>query len=137
MRKEWENGLRSLKAGSKGSGSFFFEIQHEPLITVGGASFLSDALEAAGFRNVFRDLGSGYPKVSMESVVRARPDWIFVLGHEQGEEELLRSRKDWARFGPIPAVEKGRIVVLPGDDYARCSLRLLNALKQLKLRHGH
>jgi len=129
LRLEWERELKSLRTGQAVKKSFFLEIQHVPLITAGGSSFLSEAFEAAGYRNVFRESGAGYPKVSTESVIRAAPDRIFVLGHEQGELELSQSRKDWERFGK-------RIEVLPGDDFARCSLRLLNALKRLKSQHG-
>ena len=68
--------------------------------------------------------------------MKANPDFVFVLGHEQGADELDRSRREWGRFTQLRAVSQGQIEVLSGDDFARCSLRLLNALKRLRSRHG-
>jgi iron complex transport system substrate-binding protein len=136
VRKNWDQELSKIRAKTGRTLSYFFEVQHEPLIAVGGESFISNALSAVGFRNIFEDLRSGYPKVSTESVVKANPDFVFVLGHEQGPDELDRSRREWGRFTQLRAVSQGQIEVLSGDDFARCSLRLLNALKRLRSRHG-
>ena len=136
IQKTWEQELSKLQSQKSQRATYFFEVQHEPLIAVGGESFITDALKSVGFTNIFENLRSGYPKVSQESVVKANPDFIFLLGHEQGAEEIERSRRDWGRFSQLKAVKKGQVEVLSGDDFARCSLRLLNALKRLRSGHG-
>ncbi|MBU6153624.1 MAG: hypothetical protein KGP28_04915, partial [Bdellovibrionales bacterium] len=113
----------------------FIEIQHRPLITVGGDSYLSEALESVGLKNVFSSLRAGYPKVSIESVLSADPERILIMDHAGDPEELHESRKDWSRFQTLSAVRNRRVELISGDDFARCSLRLLNALKALRSRH--
>ncbi len=149
-RERWEKTLQETLAqagpagasGPNGSAaiknnrSYLIEIQAEPLITAGKQSILTEALGAAGFRNVFDDLDSGYPKVSIEAVLRRNPEWIFVLTHGGEEATLAVAKKRWARFRALRAVRAGRVVALSGDDFARCSLRLLNALKQLNSGHA-
>jgi ABC-type Fe3+-hydroxamate transport system substrate-binding protein len=136
VRKKWDQDLALLQSQKGPQWTYFFEVQHEPLIGVGGDSFITDALTTVGYANIFKDLRSGYPKVSTESVVKANPDFVFLLGHEQGAEELERARQGWRRFNELKAVKTSRVQVLSGDDFARCSLRLLNALKRLKSGHG-
>lgn len=135
----WKKAFYDLGAKRKSRIRYFLEVQHAPLIAVGGGSFITEALARVGFDNVMGDLQSGYPKVSLESVIARRPEAIFVLDHGKGGSDFESARTDWARFPSVPAVSKGRIEILPGDDFARCSLRLLIALKRLNSSHedGH
>jgi ABC-type Fe3+-hydroxamate transport system substrate-binding protein len=134
-KARWKNLREALRNSRLAPKRVFIEVQHRPLIAVGGESFLSEALEVVGYRNVFSDVKSGYPKVSMESVLKADPEWILILDHAGDSSEVMDSKRDWTRFQTISAVRSGRIKLLPGDDFARCSLRLLNALKGLRSMH--
>ncbi len=134
-RNRWK-GLRKTLGKNTGTKTrVFIEIQHRPLITVGGDSYLNDALESVGLKNVFSSVRAGYPKVSIESVLSADPERILILDHAEAPVELAESKKDWTRFQTLSAVRSGRIEMISGDDFARCSLRLLNALKGLRSRH--
>jgi iron complex transport system substrate-binding protein len=136
-QEKWRRLKRGIRRGAGPWRKVFIEIQHEPLITVGAGSFLADALREAGYESVFSDLADGYPKVSIESVARRNPEWIFVLGHDSQDQGAFRkSREAWTRVAGLSAVKKGRIHLLPGDDFARCSLRLLIALKRLNSLHA-
>lgn len=134
-KDRWSALWGELKKSRKSERKVFIEVQHTPLISVGGGSFLSEALALVGYSNVFSDLSSGYPKVSMESVIRTQPDLILILDHAGESSALAESKRDWARFSTLPAVRNAGIHALPGDDFARCSLRLLNALKGLRSMH--
>jgi len=133
--QKWRDGLAALQKPKAAPVKVFIEIQHVPLITVGGASFLTEALERVGYHNVFSQLESGYPKVSIEAVIKADPDRVFILDHAGSDAELDRSIADWNRFKSLSAVRTRRVTAISGDDFARCSLRLLNALKGLRSSH--
>jgi iron complex transport system substrate-binding protein len=134
-RERWSKAWGELDKNRKPEKKIFIEVQHAPLISVGGGSFLSEALALVGYSNIFSSLSSGYPKVSTESVIRARPELILILDHAGESSGIAESKRDWARFSSLPAVRNGGIHALPGDEFARCSLRLLNALKGLRSRH--
>ncbi|MBC7396437.1 MAG: ABC transporter substrate-binding protein [Bdellovibrionales bacterium] len=129
---EWTKELDALKKSKKGPlQRLFIEVQHQPLVTVGGPSFLTDAFSAIGYENVFRELSQGYPKVSKEAVLKASPDAIFILDLTGVKEDFERAQNDWQNFKTLKAVKNRQIRLIPGDEFARCSLRLLKALKAL------
>ena len=82
-QRKWEAGVNSLllrqKSRSFAKKRIFLEIQHLPLITVGGESFLNEAFNLMGEQNVFQDLKQAYPKVSKEAVLKKNPDVIYIL----------------------------------------------------------
>jgi iron complex transport system substrate-binding protein len=127
----WSTGLRGLAGPKKSKRTVLIEVQHEPLITVGGGSFLDEAYTAIGLMNVYRDHREGYPRISRESVLEADPDEIHILDLRGREREFEASRRSWARFPGMKAVRNGRIIRLKGEDFARCTPRLLRALKGL------
>jgi iron complex transport system substrate-binding protein len=124
-------GIKEFESRKKRGRRVFIEIQHEPLITVGGDSFLDEAYRAVGFLNVFADQSEGYPRVSREAVLKADPDEIHILDLRGREKEFEESRRSWIRFPKMKAVRERRIIRLPGEDFARCTPRLLRALKGL------
>jgi iron complex transport system substrate-binding protein len=135
--EKWRRLKKGIRRGVGPYRKVFIEIQHEPMITVGSGSFLAEALRESGFESVFSDVPDGYPKVTLESVIRRNPDWIFILKHgSENPEEGSRARDSWSRLSEIAAVKNQRIRELSGDDFARCSLRLLIALKRLNSFHA-
>jgi iron complex transport system substrate-binding protein len=127
----WLEGVREFSARKSRSRSVFIEVQHDPLVTVGAGSFLDEAFGAVGLLNVFHDHREGYPRVSREAVLKADPEEIHILDLRGREREFEESRKSWARFPTLKAVRGGRILRLRGEDFARCTPRLLRALKGL------
>jgi len=127
--KKWSDGVAALKRPSGHSPEqIFVQVQGSPIVTIGGTSFLSEALQAVGDHNLFSDLKEPYPKVSREAVLKRNPDRIWIVD-ESGS--AARIRDGWKKFSSLKAVAQGRIEILSADDFARCSLRLLNALKRL------
>lgn len=107
------------------------------LYSIGGASFLSELLDAAGGANVFADVRQPYPKVNKESLLERKPDVVLEL--RAGEELSAAARRkllaDWQALGSLPAVRDGRIHVLtddflliPGPRVARTAARLAGVL---------
>jgi iron complex transport system substrate-binding protein len=88
------------------------------LFTIGGDSFLDEALRLAGGVNVFHDVAHPFPEVSRESLVARRPEVILEL--EAGAHFSPRQRRqlidDWRPLAALPAVRDGRIDVLTDAD---------------------
>ena len=70
--------LAALQAGvaRRPPVSVFYQVWDFPLMTVGGAHWISDALALCGARNVFADLTAATPVVSREAVLRRAPQLI-------------------------------------------------------------
>ena len=120
---EWRRGLAALKPRARVK-RVFFEIQYQPLITVGHESFMNEAFEKIGYENIFSDLPLAYPKISKEAVLEKNPEEVLVFEMVKDQADLEKINETW---------KKSKVRVLSGDRFARCSLRLLTALKELEL----
>jgi iron complex transport system substrate-binding protein len=97
----FERELRELReqpdSRGRGQGSpgarqplrVFYEIWHQPLLTVNGAHMISDAIALCGGVNVFSHLPVLTPAVTLEAVLAARPHIILGGGSANGEAEFL------------------------------------------------
>lgn len=90
----------------------------QPLIVIGGGSFLSQLVTIAGGRNVYDSLAAPSPTVTLEDVVRRNPDAVLV-----GPERSANIRND-ARWRVVPAVRRGRILVIDTNVTLRPAVRL-------------
>lgn len=77
---EFERGIAALAARYRARASVrvFYEIWHEPLMTVNGRHMISDVIALCGGINVFASAPVLTPVVALESVLGARPQ--VVLG---------------------------------------------------------
>ena len=115
----------------------FCPIWAEPLMTIHGDTFMSDALDLAGAQNVFADrarryplaadLGKAtplpkekigerdtrYPRVTLEEVIARAPEIVLLP-----DEPHPFSKDDAKRFEAldIPAAHAHKIVQMPGKD---------------------
>ncbi|MCC7519187.1 MAG: ABC transporter substrate-binding protein [Verrucomicrobiae bacterium] len=87
------------------------------MMSVGGASFLSEMLDAAGGDNVFVDQPQPYFTPSREAILVARPDVILELrpGENLSVTERAAVLDDWKREASVPAVAHGKIAVFTED----------------------
>lgn len=63
----------------------------DPLLTVGGLSYLNDIMRVAGCENVFRQDNRSYFQTDPEHVLAAHPDLIFLLIMDKRKPEFLHS----------------------------------------------
>ena len=106
----------------------FYEVWHDPLMTAGGGSFISELIELAGGNSLFHDVEREYFQVSFEEVVARRPE--VILGAEiqggMGDLDTLTEQPGWR---DLPAVKEGRIFAIDGDIVSRPGPRLGQALR--------
>jgi iron complex transport system substrate-binding protein len=126
LSKRWKSEVAALAASAKKkkSARLFLEVQHSPLVTIGGDSFLNDAFSLVGYENIFKSLSQSYPKVSKESVLKENPEVVFILDLTGNPKDFEPARLDWEKYGKHPKI-------VSGDDFARCSFLLLKGLRSL------
>ena len=107
--------------------SVFYQIWHQPLMTVNGKQVISTVIELCGGRNVFAGLKPLVPNVSLEAVLAADPEAIVTASERPATEAL----SDWSAWKQLRAVRNGNLVVLPPDDISRPTPRLLNGARRL------
>ncbi len=110
----------------------FYEIWHQPLLTVNGAHMISDVITLCGGVNVFADVPMLTPAVSLESVLAARPNMVLGGGSANGESDF---RARWARM-PLPALRVVAAHYIPPDSIQRQSPRILDGIRAICARLG-
>lgn len=98
---------------------------NEPLITVGGTSFINDLITRAGGRSISSDEKNDYPQYSLESAVAKQPEVIFL---QSGEPDLPE------RLKQTPAARAGRVYQLDSDLLLRPGPRIVDGLEQMASR---
>ncbi|MDQ6971482.1 MAG: helical backbone metal receptor [Mariprofundaceae bacterium] len=103
----------------------YYEIWHDPLMAAGGASLISNVLDELGLVNVFADVQMEGPRVSVESVLLARPDIIML----SSETDIAARKAFWHRwFGE----NTPRFVIADADLLHRPGPRLIEGMAALQ-----
>jgi iron complex transport system substrate-binding protein len=120
-------GIRRRHAG-RPDVRVFYEIWHEPLITLNGQHLVSDVIALCGGVNVFADAAPLVPYVGIEAVIAADPEVIIAGSSAQGGAD---ARAAWRAWPAITAVREGRVYRIHPDLMQRHSLRILEGAKLL------
>jgi iron complex transport system substrate-binding protein len=118
------DGLRRSYAGKKRV-TVFFQIWDRPLMTVGRAQMISDALDLCGGQNIFDDLSQAAPTVGREAVLARRPDVVMTAG---GNGDSLDA---WAHAASLPAARNGNVMVIDAPTLALPSPSILPSVRTL------
>lgn len=108
----------------------FFIIWHNPLITAGRDSFISDLIEKAGGKNIFDDL-TGYPSINLEIVLERNPQFIIAPGHGKAADSSFQWVNSETRMKETDALKNGRVYEINADLVNRPGPRLVEGLEQL------
>ncbi|MFN8573827.1 MAG: helical backbone metal receptor [Gemmatimonadaceae bacterium] len=96
-----------------------------PLLTIGGGSFLTELVSIAGADNVFADLPAPSPQISFEELVRRNPDAIL------GGPKTFQALRDDPRWKALPAVRDGHLLLMDTVLVAKPAVRLGEAAVSL------
>ena len=108
------------------------QVGESPLVVVGGKSYLSEALEWVGARNIFSDLPSAYPRPSFETLLQRDPDAILILALGNDPGYFVKMQHAWNEHPKLKAVKSNAVQLLQADELLRPSLRLLEGLGRLE-----
>lgn len=106
----------------------FYQIWKEPLMTIGGKQIISDVVRLCGGENVFAQLETLAPTVTVEAVIAANPEAIVASGMNAARPEWL---DDWKRWTSITAVARDNLFFVPPELIQRHTPRLLDGAERL------
>lgn len=98
---------------------------------VGGGTFLSECLAAAGGENVLAER-EGWPTLSLEGVLSLAPDVVLELVNQDAPDPAALEARlaDWARYPELPAVAQGRVRAVTGSELLIPGPRLTAVLEK-------
>lgn len=108
--------------------SVFYQIWHQPLMTINGEHLISAAIGLCGGRNIFAGMQPLSTEVSLEAVLDADPQAIIASGMGEARPEWL---DQWRRWPWLQAVEKGHLFFIPPALIQRHSPRILEGTARL------
>ena len=103
-------------------------VQPEPLMVAGSGTAIHDVLTLLGLRNIAADARSGYPRYSLEEVIRQAPDIIFI-GRGHGDMKA-QSRRLLKRLQSLEAIRQGRVYYI-GDALFRMGPRITLGIAEI------
>jgi iron complex transport system substrate-binding protein len=118
------------QAGSKYRGmTYYWELSNDPYYSATSATFIGHVLDMFGLKNIAdaasKPADGGYPELSEEYIVTARPQLIFLADNQPADggqtPAIVARRPGWA---DIPAVADHAIFGLNDDIASRWGPRL-------------
>lgn len=128
--RHFRQRLAELRANYSGKAPVrvFYEVWNQPLMTVGGPQVISDVIRLCGGENVFGQLRTMAPAISIEAVLAANPEAIIAAGMGDARPEWL---DDWKKWPRLAAVARGNFFHLHPDLMHRHTPRLLDGVERL------
>lgn len=109
--------------------SVYYDAWWQPPITIGRGSYLDSLITLAGGRNVFGDLQSPSPQVSLEAIAAREPEIILYPVHRGVEGRApVSERPGWHI---LEAVRSGRVRVFDGELVVRLGPKVAAAVREL------
>jgi iron complex transport system substrate-binding protein len=124
--------LERVKAKVRGlkKPSVFLQINLRPIVTVNKNTCHNDLITLAGGINIAKNEPITYPRISIEELIRKRPDIIIISSMQRGGE-FKEARKEWMNWTLIPAVKNNRVHLIKSDIIDRPSPRIIEGLEAL------
>lgn len=78
----------------------YLEIWHDPIMSVGGDSFVDDMIKTAGGINITHELKRSFSKIDPEYVIYRNPD-VIILAYMKPGQWIKNSRIGWGRVDAV------------------------------------
>jgi iron complex transport system substrate-binding protein len=108
----------------------FLQINIRPIMTVTRNTIHNDIIRLSGGINIFQDEPITYPRINIEDVISRSPEVIIISSMERGGP-YEETRKEWMKWGFLPAVKEGRVHLIDSDIIDRPSPRIVEGLEQI------
>ena len=120
---EFMQGIERLKQKNKHNKkvTVFYQVWHQPLFTINRKHIISHVIELCGGINIFSELNTISPQVSIESVISRNPE-VIVAGIGDGRNEWLPA---WNKWPLIKAVKNKQVYGIDADLIVRHTPRIL------------
>lgn len=128
LRIEREIILLKAAYGSSQALTVLYQIWNDPLQTINGDHLISQVIELCGGTNIFGDIKTLAPKISIESVLLRNPDVIVASGMSRARPEWL---DDWVNYPSLTAVKNKALFFVDPDHIQRPTARVLLGAREL------
>ncbi len=119
----FNNTLAEIKSKQHSKVTTFIETYHQPLYTVSGKHWMSQAIALCGYTNIFSLLSQSSVPVTLESVILKNPQAIINIAKQTDDQ--------WQKWPSLEAVKSNQIITIDPDYMSRPSMRILEGIKQL------
>lgn len=121
---DYEQALQKLREARAETAPIrvFYQVSARPLYTVNSEHYVSELIEICGGTNVFADLDELAPGISVEAVVDRDPE-VMLASTDAGDDAF----EEWQRWPAVAANLYGNLFLLPADEIARATPRLILA----------
>ena len=106
------------------------QINLHPIMTVNKDTFHQDIISIAGGINMSADSDIKYPRISIEEVIKKKPEIIIISSMEKGGM-FEKARQEWLKWTSIPAARDGRVYLIDSDLIDRPSPRIIDGIEQM------
>jgi iron complex transport system substrate-binding protein len=128
MQEEINDTVRQVGAKYRGT-TYYWELSNDPYYSATSATFIGHILGLFGLKNIAdaadKPADGGYPELSEEYIVTARPQLIFLADNQPADggqaPAIVARRPGWA---DLPAVQDHDIFGLNDDIASRWGPRL-------------
>lgn len=135
LTQQMSERLRQLTSGPAMSNddrrpTVFYQVWHDPLMTVGPGAFVDELLQMAKLRNIVARSATAYPRVSLELLIQEDPDYIIVPRSPSAVIDFddIAQRPGWEN---LQAIQNRRVLFVDADRVSRCGPRMLDALEEI------
>ena len=108
----------------------FLQINVRPIMAVNKNTIHHDLIRLAGGTNMTQDEPITYPRISIEEIIRRKPEVIMISSMERGGR-FEKARQEWLKWRSIPAVKNNRVHLIDSDLIDRASPRLIDGLEAM------
>lgn len=128
--RAFESGVEALRMAHAGASPVrvFYEIWHQPLMTVNGHHMISDVIRLCSGENVFAGLPVLTPVVSLEDVMVRKPAVVLGGGSAVSAGELAAL---WRRHAPLAGLRDLQVLRVDPDAIQRQTPRVLEGARQV------
>ncbi len=121
--------IEQLVATVENPPAVFFQIDADPIVSVGSGTFIDELITRAGGKNIAAG-SMPYPRYNWEALLKQQPTIVIITSMSGGQtpEELISA---WRKFPQIAAVRQNRLHVVDADLYDRATIRLIKGLEVL------
>ncbi len=120
----FEAGIAALSGryAARANVRVFYEIWHQPLMTINGHHMIDDVIRRCGGSNVFANVPSLAPLVSLESVIARRPEVVLGGSSATTPEEFA---SQWRKYADYAGLRSVRAMYIDPDHIQRQTPRIL------------
>ena len=110
----------------------YYQVWHQPLMTVNGRQLISDVLRLCGGVNVFADQAALVPTVGAEAVLAARPQAMVTSADEAGPDgSQPDALAPWRGLRAFEPLARQAVVRVHADHISRQTPRILLGARRI------